>query len=170
MIHAVKLDAPPVLFQQADISQVLSRAAFAAPILRDLTVELRTIAGPQRLLSFSDLGVPEAAADWTEIERTFFRQNRDAIIEAISAINPSIRANPELLRQQAFPMVPPESEVEAINVDTFGDQIDKLLSIYNQVVLGKKKPLHENPLLIVGGIVAGLGVLTLMVFLARRGS
>lgn len=170
MIFPSKLDAPPVLFQQADISNVLSRAAFAAPILRDLAFELRTTAGPQRLLSFSDLGMPEAPADWTDIERTFFVQNRDAIAAAIQAINPAIRPNPELLRQQAFPMVPPETEVEPINVDTFAAQIDELLTIYNEVVLGKKKLLRESPLLIIGGIAAGLGVLALMVYLARRGS
>lgn len=143
------------LGQGVPFPQAFERAQQALPILRGIAAELRQTAGPQRLLTFSDFGTPEGPADWTASERTLFVQNRDALVAAIREVNPAV-TELSLRRQNAFPMVPPEVPPEPINVDTLTGQLDKLIAIYEETVLGKKPIVKASPALIIVGLLVGL--------------
>lgn len=152
---------------QVPFPQAFARAQQALPILQEIAAELRQQAGPRRLLTFSDLDMPEGSADWTVSERTFFIQNRDALATAIREINPAIDEL-ALRRQNAFPMVPPDAPPEPINVDILTGQLDKLIDLYKEIVLGKKPRFRASPVLIIVGLFAGLIGFSAMVHFAGK--
>ncbi|KKL16848.1 hypothetical protein LCGC14_2491470 [marine sediment metagenome] len=168
MIHAetIRLSG---FGQGVPFPQALERAQFAVPILQQISVELRTQAGPQRLLTFPDLDetAPAVPTDMLEIDRTIFRQNRDALAIAIKEVNPAIDEL-QLRRQSAFPFVPPEVTADPQNVDTFTAQLDKLIEIFEEIVLKKKPRFKASPVVIIAGLVLGFLGFGTIVYLTQR--
>ncbi len=170
-------DARPTFGQ--DLTAIMQRAAFADNVLMTIAEEMEARGG---FLSFPDVDPknPEGsqANEWFEIERTFFINERAAILAAIRATNPGLKSGDlqRLLQSKnAFPELPMESTAGAggalrdpILASFFAERIENMLKFYDEHAL-KTKPRGKTGLpFIIGGVAVGLLLLGALTYFTRK--